>query len=208
MTDRLAALHPGTSYHCEALEGPRYAHHFGRLIRPEALDAGALACVRTLVVPCRTHPARLRPHFPLLCAFLAAGGTLVAMGETFQDEWIDGVAFEPCETNYWWWLEPGADLGVRFAKPDHPLLRGMEPRATTWHLHGWYEPPPGAETLLTDAQGRSMLYVDTWSFGGRLVVTSLDPFYHHGSHFMPAATRFLDGFLPNLRAWQDPGAHG
>jgi len=27
----------------------------------------------------------------------------------------------------------------------------------------------------------------------------LDPFFHHGTYFMPAATRFLDGFLPWLR---------
>lgn len=47
-----------------------------------------------------------------------------------------------------------------------------------------------------------MLYADGHSWrGGRLVVTSLDPFYHHGSHFMPATTRFLDRFLPNLVAW-------
>jgi len=35
--------------------------------------------------------------------------------------------------------------------------------------------------------------------GGQMILTTLDPFYHHGSHFMPATTRFLDGFLPWLR---------
>jgi hypothetical protein len=31
------------------------------------------------------------------------------------------------------------------------------------------------------------------------MVATLDPFYHHGSFFVPATTRFLDGFL----AWTD-----
>lgn len=32
-----------------------------------------------------------------------------------------------------------------------------------------------------------------------MIVSSLDPLYHHGSHFMPATTRFLDRFIPTWR---------
>ena len=32
-----------------------------------------------------------------------------------------------------------------------------------------------------------------------LIVTSLDPMFHVGSNFMPAAARFLERFLPWLR---------
>lgn len=59
----------------------------------------------------------------------------------------------------------------------------------------------GAEVLATDRDGLAALYADEVSTPGRLVVTSLDPIYHHGSHFMPATTRFLDRFLPNLKGW-------
>lgn len=197
----LAALHPGAAYHCDALEAPRYAGVFDRLIRPEALDHAALAGVTTLVVPCRTHPERLKPHWPLLAAFLGRGGTLVAMGETFQHEWIPGVRFHGLETNYWWWLEAGADLGMTVARPDHPLMAGFTPRHVTWHRHGWYDLPAGAEALVVDGDGQAHAYVDGVSFGGTLFVTSLDPFYHHGSGFMPSTTLFLDAFLPNLRRW-------
>lgn len=55
-------------------------------------------------------------------------------------------------------------------------------------------------TSFVDARGLgSVLYVDTVTPQGTLVVAALDPFYHHGSYFMPATTRFLDGFLPWLR---------
>lgn len=196
----LATLQPGASYQIEALEGPRYGALFKRRIRPEALNADALSGVRVLFVPCRTHPQRLAKHWPLFAAYLRKGGTLVAMGETFQNEWIPGVSFHPEETNFWWWLEPGADLGVARTGVAHPALAGIGKADVTWHLHGWYDPPKGAETLIADRDGKALMYEDRVSFGGSLIVTSLDPSYHHGSHFMPATTRFLDKFLPNLAA--------
>jgi hypothetical protein len=198
----IAALQPGAFYHIAALEGPRYAPFFDRLIRPEAMDEAALRDVGTLLVPCRTNPDRLRPHAGLLVRFLARGGTLVAMGETFQDRWLPGLSLTAVPTNWWWWLEPGADLGLRILRRDHPLMRGLSEPDCSWHLHGWFTPAPGAEVLIADAEGRAVLFVDEASHApGRLVATTLDPFYHHGSQFMPATTRFLDRFLPNLRDW-------
>ena len=194
----LAALHPGASFHYETLDGARYRDLFGRRIRPEDASSETLAGARVLLVPCRTNPLRIARHWPLFAKFLARGGTLVAMGETFQDEWIPGVAFHPVETNFWWWREPGADLGVSVVRPGHDLLQDIGKKEVTWHLHGWYELPEGAQALVTDREGRPIIYEDRRSFGGRLIVTSLDPCFHHGSHFMPATTLFLDRFLPNL----------
>jgi hypothetical protein len=196
----MAAIHAGAGYHCETLEGARYRHHFQRLIRPEALTPENLAGVSTLYVPSRTHPQRLKPHAALLDGFVRAGGVLVAMGETFQPIWMEGIVFHPVETNFWWWLTPGAELGVRIVAPDHPLMAGQSRDSVAWHLHGWYEPPPLAEVLLTDGEGRAILYEEPVG-SGRRIVTSLDPCYHHGSHFMPATTRFLDRWLPALSAW-------
>lgn len=198
----MAALHPGAFYHVEALEGSRYRDFFSRLIRPEDLRDDRLEGVETLLVPCRTNPARLAPRRPVLERFLARGGTLVAMGETFPDLWLPGIAFHPVPTNWWWWLAPEADLGVRLLRPEHPLLRGLSKADVCWHLHGWFDPPPGADVLLADREGRALLFVDSVNYGhGRLIATTLDPLYHHGCHFMPATTRFLDRFLPNLEAW-------
>ncbi|MFN3938131.1 MAG: hypothetical protein ACK4KW_11195 [Gemmobacter sp.] len=195
---RLIALSAGTYWHIETLEGPRYRHLFDTVLPPEALP-GALRPDDILFVPCRTPPQRLIPLRPVFAAHLAGGGTVVAMGESRSDLWLPGLAFTPCETNWWWWLTPGADLGVRIARPDHPLMAGLRQADVTWHLHGHFDPPPGAEVLIRDGAGRAILYEDRATTPGRLIVTALDPCYHHGSHFMPATTRFLDAFLPVLR---------
>lgn len=195
----ILAIHPGTYYHIESFEAPRYAGYFDALVRPEALPETDLSAFTVVLIPCRTPADRMAPHKAQLQAYLDAGGTIVATGESESQLFLPGITFTPQPTNFWWWLTPGADLGVRIAAPDHGLFTRLSQRDVTWHLHGWFDPPEGAEVLAVNGEGKPILYVDDVTTGGRMVITSLDPFYHHGSHFMPATTRFLDGFLPWMR---------
>ena len=191
----ILAVHPGAYYHIESLEAPRYASFFDHLTRPEDLPQTNLTAYDVVLIPCRTPAHRMIPNALQLRDFVEAGGTLVVTGESDCHLWLHGIAFHPQPTNYWWWLSEGADLGVKVTAPEHELFQYLDPRALTWHLHGWFEPAPGATVLATNAQGGAILIDDEESTKGRLVLTTLDPFYHHGSHFMPATTLFLDGFL-------------
>lgn len=201
----ILAIHPGAYYHIESLEGSRYAGYFDCLVRPEDLAGVPLEDHHVVLIPCRTPADRMAPHRAWLAAFLERGGTIVATGESESQLFLPGIAFTPQPTNFWWWLTPGADLGVRIAAPGHGLFTRLAQRDITWHLHGWFDPPDGVEVLAVNGEGRPILYVDDVTSSGRMVVTSLDPFYHHGSHFMPATTRFLDGFLPWVREELDIG---
>lgn len=198
---RLIVPSSGTYYHIETLEAPRYARHFDLVTTPEELDTVGLSPEDVLLIPCRTPAQRMIVQTAPVGAHLHQGGTVVAMGESRSELWLDHVRFTPRPTNWWWWLTPGADLGNRIDAPDHPLMRGLGKPEITWHLHGWFAPPAGATVLASNAEGRAILYLDEVSTAGRMIVTSLDPIYHHGSHFMPATTRFLDAFLPALRDW-------
>lgn len=195
----ILAVHPGAYYHIESFEAPRYTGYFDRLARPEDLGSARLEDHRVVLIPCRTPADRMLPHAERLRAYLDAGGTIVATGESESQLFLPAITFTPQPTNFWWWLTPGADLGVRIAAPGHPLFRRLTQRDLTWHLHGWFDPPQGAEVLAVNGEGKPILYIDSVTTKGRMVVTSLDPFFHHGSHFMPATTRFLDGFLPWMR---------
>lgn len=195
----ILVIHPGAYYHIESLEGARYRHHFDALVRPEALPDTDLNAFNVVMIPCRTPADRLLPHKAQLARYLEGGGTIVATGESESQHFLPGITFTPQPTNFWWWLTPGADLGVRIARPDHALFKNLSQRDITWHLHGWFEPPAGAEVLAVNAEGKPILYIDNVTTAGCMVITSLDPFFHHGGHFMPATTRFLDGFLPWMR---------
>lgn len=196
---RLIATSCGTYYHIETLEGDRAPRPWDAVIPPEDL-AATLRPGDTLFVPCRSPAHRLIAQADTILAHLDHGGTVVAMGESRSDLWLPGVAFTPRPTNWWWWLDKSADLGVEIAAPDHPMMVGLDRASVTWHLHGHFDPPDSSEVLVRDKSGHALLYVDEATTPGRMVVTSLDPCYHHGSHFMPATTRFLAGFLPALHA--------
>ncbi|MDP2779655.1 hypothetical protein [Devosia sp.] len=195
----ILAVHPGAYYHIESFESPRHAGYFDQLVRPEDLGSVALEEHNVVLIPCRTPADRMAPHAARLRAYLDGGGTIVATGESESQLFLPGISFTPQPTNFWWWLTPGADLGVRIAAPEHALFQRLEQRDITWHLHGWFDAPPGAEILAVNGQGKPILYIDDVTTAGRMVLTSLDPFFHHGSHFMPATTRFLEGFLPWMR---------
>lgn len=203
----ILVVHPGAYYHIESFERPRYAGYFDALVRPEDLPQIDLSVHNVVLIPCRTPADRMQPHVAQLHAYLDGGGTIVATGESESQLFLPGITFTPQPTNFWWWLTPGADLGVRIAAPDHALFATLSQRDITWHLHGWFDPPDGVEVLAVNGEGRPILYVDDVSTAGRMVITSLDPFFHHGSHFMPATTRFLDGFLPWMRSELDQKAH-
>lgn len=199
MSRRIAAVDAGTYYHHESLYGERFRGAFDRILYVRHLPDADLSDVDVLVVTCRTDPAALAPAFSRLRAFLADGGTVVAMGSTGPHLWLPGVEWTDTPTNFWWWKE-GGTLGLEAATPDDPFFRHVPLADAVWHHHGYFRPPPGARSLI-DARGLgSVLYLDAVSARpGTMVVTALDPFYHHGSHFMPATTRFIAGFLPWLR---------
>lgn len=204
----VAVLDGGAYYHHEAIRGPRFRDRFDRVLYVPDLADGDLDGCAAAIVADRILPAALRRKRRILLGFLARGGTLIVLGENRAHEWLPGVSWSFRPTNFWWWLEEGADPGHRIAAPDHEIFRFVRPADVVWHYHGLFAPPPGAEVLAAiapqaDPEGRggAILYDHRGAGGGpgRLVVSSLDPFYHHGSHFMPAATRFLDGLL----AWTD-----
>lgn len=220
----LAILEGGTYYHEAAIRGPRYRDAFDRILYAPELRAADLEGVRLLIVPDRVNPALLRRLRPLLLGHLARGGTLVVFGENRAETWAPGVEWSFRPTNFWWWLERGAEPAQRIAAPDHELFRFVPPADTVWHFHGVLHPPKGAVSLIdlpatepggevdggpgSEADGGpargvasagSLLYDDRVTTAGRLIISTLDPFYHHGSNFMPATTRFLDGFVPWAR---------
>lgn len=204
----LAAVYGGSAPHHRALTTPKYARHLtgGTVYLPE-LAGTDLTGLAGLVIPERMHHGLLEAGAERVLELLDAGGTVIAFsgGEPLP-AFLPGVCWEHRPTNFWWWLQPGADLGLRTPNPAHPLLRRLELRDCTWHYHGVLTPPDGADVLLTLPSGEALLYVDRVSTPGTLVVTTLDPLSHFGSHFMPATERFLDGFLPWLATTVTPAA--
>ncbi len=195
----VAAVYGGSASHHRTLTAPKYRCHLRELVYLPELATTDLTRYRGLVIPERLHRGLVEAAAGRILELLDAGGTVVAFsgGEPLP-EFLPGVVWEHRPTNYWWWREPGADLGLMSPTPEHPLLGHIGLADATWHYHGVLHPPAGAKTLVALPTGEALLYVDEVSTPGTLVVAALDPVSHYGSYFMPATERFLDGFLPWL----------
>lgn len=207
----LAILDGGTFYHHAAIYGERYRALFDRAIYAPDLAPAHLDDINLVIIPDRVNPDVLRARGQTLIDFSNRGCTLVVFGENQAETWLPGVSWTARPTNFWWWLDKNAQPEQRPVRPDHEFFQGVPFEDTIWHFHGILTPPLGAQALIDVPpdqggcdSGGALLYDDRVSTAGRLIVSTLDPFYHHGSNFMPATTRFLDRFLPWARAL----AHG
>lgn len=203
MTCRIGALDGGTYYHLRALNDPAWAELIDERIYLPELPDHDLQNLDVLIATCRSNPDFLERASDHIAAFLETGGTVVAFAGTAPERWLPAVDAVPVPTNYWWWLDREADSGLCLAAPTHPLFEAVTLADCTWHHHCRFRPPAGAVSLIDHVDGGSVLYEDRVSTAGTMLVTGLDPFFHHGSHFMPATTRFLAGFLPWLRGGAD-----
>lgn len=193
----LAAVYGGSAAHHRALWEPKYRRWLGKVVYLPELAGTDLTGHDGLLVPDRCHRGLLDRSAATVLGLLERGGTVVVFssGEP-PPQWLPGVCFERRPTNFWWWLEEGASLGMAASEPDDPFWRRLRLADVTWHYHGVLDPPAGAQSLVELNDGGSLLYVDRTSTPGTIVMSSLDPIWHFGSYFMPATERFLDGFFP------------
>lgn len=192
---RIAFLHGGSHAHLATLADPALApYRLGplhvRTDRPESVrDADVL------VVADRLRPDLLTVWAAEIRACLDRGATVIVFGENRVGDWLPGTREQPRPTIFWWW-RTGEDHRLRMQNPDHPAWQFFSDRSVVWHYHGVLEPPEGAVSLVDlhaedGTRDGSVLYVDEHSTPGRLLVTTMDPVYHHGSGFMPGATQLL-----------------
>ena len=154
-------------------------------------------------MPDRLHPDLLGRHAPTLIDFLDRGRTLVVLGEP-PPPWAPGSFVAPDQ--FLVVAGEGAQPPHKILHPEHTCpVRSVRGHAMA--LSGVLFPPPGADALIlvpADAgrarRRRRIALRHRATTRGRIILSTLDPFYHHGSNFMPATTRFLDGFLPWARA--------
>ena len=195
----LIALDAGAAYHHFTFTDPALSAFFDEVVYLDDLCDAHLQRADAILVPCRTPAHRLRRWRDDLLRFAEQGGVLIVMGETQPDAWLMPLPTEPVATNYWWWLKGEDGLDLKPADENHDLFQYVSPADCRWHLHALHSPPQGHRSILNHASGQSVLFEGPLGRNGYLILTSLDPIYHHGSFFMPATTAFLTGFLPWVR---------
>ncbi|CAG7615789.1 hypothetical protein PAESOLCIP111_01826 [Paenibacillus solanacearum] len=203
---KIAALYGGNSHQHRTYNEPKYRRWLETLIYLPDLHRTALDPYDVLLIPSQLHERLLLSSQEQIAAFAERGGIIVALGA--QDHGLlHGHQWEFRPTNFWWWLDKEARSGLVLNRPEHDLFRYITLNDATWHYHGIFSPPEGADVLIRLEDGGAILYIDRVTTPGTLIMTTLDPEFHYGSYFMPATERFLDGFLPWLAEGKLKPAH-
>lgn len=190
----LLALYGGSSQHFRTLFEPKYNKYFDVIYLLDFANVD-LSLYDGLLIPSRTSKNVLSRFRENILQFLNDDKVVISLGEQ-PIPWLPGVDWEHRPTNFWWWLDSDPKSGIECMKPDHDFFDYIKLKNATWHYHGIFHPPDGVDNLIGTESGESILYIDKISTSGTMLITSLDPDFHFGSYFMPAAERFLDGFLP------------
>ncbi|NHN32535.1 hypothetical protein [Paenibacillus agricola] len=194
---KIAALYAGVSYQYRSWNEPKYKQYLSDILYVPELTETSFDEFDAIIVPSRLHAGLMERITPWIQRFADNGGTVVL----FWPQSADCVPLQNWEnrpTNFWWWLDKDAKSGLELQQPEHNLFKYLTLEDATWHYHGVFWPPAGAEVLITTEDNGAILYIDKVSSAGTWVVTTLDPEFHFGSYFMPATERFLDGFFPWL----------
>jgi len=161
---------------------------------------------KAAIIACRSDNDLLQAHASLFQAYLEEGGFLIVMGGLRADLIDPRIAYRETPSNFQWFMQAKPDSGHRRRTPGHSLHRFLAVENMQWHRHGYYLAPAGADRLVELCRPHSeervgdILFDDRGGFKGRLMPTTLDPHMHHGGHYIPATTRFLNGFYPWVRA--------
>ncbi len=205
---RIGLLHCGAFQPLRTLADPALApYRVESVYLPEA-DPAVLADLDVVLVGDRLHQDRLARFVPAIHAALQdPGKTVIVLGENKVENWLPGVGYTFRPTVFWKW-RTGEDNGTRLRLPEDPLWEFFTPWSVSWHHHGLLHPRPGARSLVVmeedGAEVGTLLYVDEVNQPARLLVTTMDPVYHHGSGFMPGASQLLYSLLRWVTATHVP----
>ncbi|MGE7925471.1 hypothetical protein ACQKND_20115 [Viridibacillus arvi] len=192
---KIAVIMSGNAPHNRTFNEPKFNKYITQLIYFPEFEQTVLDEFDVLLFPSQLNEKLLIRAANKVRTFANNGGIVVAFGPQ-PWEWLPNQKWEERETNFWWWLEEDAKSGLVLSAPHHDLFNYLTLTDATWHQHGVFWPPNGAEKLITTEDGGAVMYVDKVSTNGTLIITTLDPDYHFGAYFMPATERFLDGFIP------------
>lgn len=209
-TPRIGLLHCGTFPALRTLEDPALQPYRIESVYLPGSAPEDLAELDVVLVADRLHPGQRARFEPAVRAALQdAGKTVIILGENNVEDWLPGVGYTFRPTVFWAW-RTGTDTGTRMRLPEDPLWEFFTRRAVDWHHHGLLHPPEGARSLVTmeedGTDSGALLYLDEVNQPARLLVTTMDPVYHHGSGFMPGATQLLYSLLRWVAATHRPSA--
>jgi hypothetical protein len=180
-----------------------FSKYLDNMLYLRELEKHDLTRYAAIVIPDGMNRAGIRRYASQLNDYVRAGGFLIAFLCPDIHEWIDVVELDwkPIDTRDWlWWTKPEQYLEIYQPEPKHSLCEVIPLKTMGWHWFGAFGLTDKAQSALNLDDDSASIFLDFRDLegGGRLIVSTLDPHGHNGERFMPATTKFLEGFYPWL----------
>jgi hypothetical protein len=198
--NNIAVLNSGTAFHIISLKKKPFNDYFKKVLYLPNLSFEQLEGIDILIVTCASAWDQLQKKKNIFYKFLSSGKTLVVMGRNETKHWLYDIKEVELPFNFWWWLDTSNSIDLEVVKSDYKLFEYIELKDMSWHYHGGFEIPENSVNVIGHKDTKKSVFFELDEYyGGKLIVTSLDPFYHHGSYFMPNATKFGFALLDYLK---------
>lgn len=198
--NKIIALHSGTYYNLASLFKGSFVKYLHNTAYLAQLKEDDIKSADILLVTDSLVPRHLILHKEIFRNFLKSGRTLVVCGRNDPELWLEGIEYKELPFNFWWWLDKeNNDIQICQDDEKHELFKYISFENLIYHFHGGYKKLHGAKSAIKSTLDDNVSIYQECDFGGgRLILTSLDPFFHHGCYFMPNASKFGEGLLKRL----------
>ena len=166
---RIGAIYSGQGFQYELLTSDEFGPLLD-IIYVSRLPLVDLMQFEVLLVLRESNQEMLKLSGDKLVQFLNSGRIIISFGEVTVD-WLPGFN---------WFRHRVDEKSLRFVRPEHPFLEGLELSDVQWHCHGSFRAPSEADVLIKDGEGQDILFIDKRRFRGKLLATTLDPDVHVG----------------------------
>lgn len=196
--NKIVALDCGSQFHLISLHREPFKKYLEKTIYLPELKKSDLDEAEILVVSDCSSIKQILDHKNLIYEFLNSAKVVVVLGRNEAETWLDGVSKIDLECNFWWWLDKKSSINIEPLVKDYELFKYAKFNDLVWHYHDGYELEGALNVIANKDNGASVFLDKKDYFGGRLILTSFDPFFHHGNFFMPNATKFGSAMLKFL----------
>lgn len=196
---KIAAVYSGSQWQYDLFTSEKYKPFFDGIIHTYNLSSESLEDYDVLVVPRESNQEALLEINNKILQFLDAGGLIISFGEVTRP-WLPNVIWEQRDPRFKYngsvWDKGELDgRPFTLTKPEHPLFKGLEIEDLQWHFHGMFQAPDNTDVLLKYGDEGDLIYLDSKSFKGDILATTLDPDVHAGYGVVKKTQKFLDNVL-------------